>query len=453
MCRGGSIMGNDMTKGNVFRTLLDFTVPLILTGLLQQLYYIADSVIVGNFIGEVQLAAIGVSSTVLDVFIYVITGLVSGYTILISQYYGAKDHDKISRLSNTFFSLVMIAAFIIAVFGFIFNRNILELLHTPAEVLQSSQEYLSVVFIGVPFLILYNLCGSMLRGMGNSRTPLYAIVLSTIVNIVLDLVFINVFGWGIRGAAVATVIAQAVTSIYLLFHINSAYPMSRISFVNKPMDMPLFVESIKLGAPRVIQASIASVGSLLLQNIMNSFGVDVVTAITTAYKIDTLTILPIINISVAISIYVGQNVGAGNMERAKEGMKKGIIIVLAVSVAITSMVVLFGEEFMKVFGVSDAVAALGQRFFNICAVFYPILGLWNAIGGFLQGNKDVVFASVTNIICLALRVALSYTLTARLGFDVIAVSEMCSWVLGAVICYCRYKSNRWLKQGLTTTAS
>lgn len=441
-------MSNDMTKGNVFKTLLDFTIPLILTGLLQQLYYIADSVIVGNFIGEVQLAAVGVSSTVLDVFIYVITGLVSGYTILISQYYGAKDHEKISRLSNTFFLFIMIAAFTISVLGFIFNNNILSLLHTPAEILQPAGEYLSIVFIGVPFLILYNLCSSMLRGMGDSKTPLYAIILSTVVNIVLDLIFINCLGWGIRGAAVATVIAQAITCIYLFIHIHESYPMSRISFRKELIDVSLFIESMKLGAPRVIQASIASVGSLLLQNIMNSFGVDVVTAITTAYKIDTLTILPIINISLAISIYVGQNVGANDMERAKEGLRKGILIVLLVSVAITTMVVLFGEEFMKIFGVSDTVAALGQRFFNTCAVFYPILGLWNAYGGFLQGNKDVVFASINNIVCLALRVSLSYALAGRLGFDVIAISEMCSWVLGAVICFSRYKSNHWLKQAL-----
>lgn len=441
-------MSNDMTKGNVFKTLLEFTIPLILTGLLQQLYYIADSVIVGNFIGEVQLAAVGVSATVLDVFIYVITGLVSGYTILISQYYGAKNHEKISRLTNTFFMFVMTAAFIIALLGFFFNKGILGLLHTPTEILQPSSEYLSIVFIGVPFLILYNLCSSMLRGMGDSKTPLYAIILSTVVNIVLDLIFINLLGWGIRGAAVATVIAQAIICVYLFVHIYEKYPMSRISFKKNLIDAPLFIESMKLGAPRVIQASIASIGSLLLQNIMNSFGVDVVTAVTTAYKIDTLTILPIINISVAISIYVGQNVGANDMDRAKEGLKKGIIIVLLVSVAITSMVVLFGKEFMKIFGVSDTVAALGQRFFNTCAVFYPVLGVGNAYAGFLQGNKDVVFTSMSHVVSLALRVLLSYALAEKLGFDVIAISEMCSWVLLAVIYYSRYRSNRWLKQNL-----
>jgi Na+-driven multidrug efflux pump len=169
----------------------------------------------------------------------------------------------------------------------------------------------------------------------------------------------------------------------------------------------------------------------------------VVTAITTAYKIDTLTILPIINISVAISIFVGQNVGANNMERAKEGLKKGNIIILFVAIAVTTVVVLGGEVFMKFFGVSDEVAALGGRFFRTCAVFYPILGIQSAYSAFLQGNKDVTFTSAINIVSLILRVILSYALAGVLGFDVIAVSEMASWVFGTVICIMRYRSRKW----------
>lgn len=438
-------MKQDMTKGNVFKALLHFTVPLIFSGLLQQLYYIADSIIVGNFLGENALAAVGVSAPVINVFIFVIIGLVSGYTILISQYYGAKEYNKISRLSSTFFLFIMVSAFIISIAGFILKENILNLLHTPLEILQSSSTYLSIVFIGVPALILYNLCSSMLRGIGDSKTPLYAIILSTTINIILDLVFINILFWGIKGAAIATVIAQSVSSLYLLVYIHKQHPLFKISFRRDFVDTALFLDSIKLGAPRVIQSSVASVGSLLLQNIMNSFGVDVVTAITTAYKIDTLTILPIINISSAISIFVGQNIGANNMERAKKGLKKGILIILTVSVIITSIFVFAGEELMKLFGVSDGIAALGQRFFLTCAVFYPLLGLENAYAGFLQGNKDVVFTSASNMLSLALRVFLSYALAGKLGFDVIAFSEACSWVLGAVICFSRYKSNRWQK--------
>nr|WP_312576491.1 MATE family efflux transporter [Sedimentibacter sp.] len=436
-------LNNNMTKGNVFKALLYFTIPLIISGFLQQLYTIADSVIVGNFISEAALAAVGVSSPVSNVFIYVITGLVSGYTILISQYYGAKDYDKVLKLTNTFFIFVTLFSFLLSFIGFSLKDNILVLLNTPSEILEQSIEYLSIVFMGVPFLVIYNLYSSLLRGIGNSKIPLYSIILSSAINIILDLIFINTFGLGIKGAAIATVIAQIISCIYLYLYVNKYYSMFKVNFKANSINLELFIESLRLSVPRVIQSAIGSLGELLLQNIMNSFGFNVVTAITTAYKIDTLTILPIINISIAISIFVGQNVGAGNMERAKEGLKKGIIIILTLSVVVTTVVVLAGFNLMKFFGVSNEVAQIGQNFFYICGVFYPVFGLENAYSSFLQGNKDVNFTSVISVMALGVRLFLSYTLAYLIGYRIIAVAEMCSWVFGAVMYYSRYKSNLW----------
>ncbi len=432
-------MDNDMTKGNVFGTLLRFTGPLIISGLLQQLYYITDSMIVGNFLGESALAAVGVSSPVFNIFIFTITGLVSGFTILVSHYYGAKDYERVSKLSNTFFLFIVVLGCVVSIVGTMAKDSILVMLNTPVEVLAPGSEYLAIAFGGIPFLLLYNLCGSMLRAIGDSKTPLYAVVLSSVVNIILDLVFINSFHWGIKGVAAATVVAQIISSACLLVYVHRKYPMFRISLRKELRDVSLFLESLKLGAPRVIQSSAASVGSLLLQNIMNSFGVDVVTAITTAYKIDSLTLLPVVNISVAISIFVGQNIGANNMTRAKEGLKKGVILAIGLAAVTTLFVVLSGFTLMKAFGVSNQVAGIGLRFFRICAVFYPIFGVQSAYAGFLQGSKDVMFTSVGDIICLASRVVLSYALAARLGADVIAISEMWSWVLGASLYFVRYR--------------
>jgi len=442
-------LNNNITEGNVFKALLYFTIPLIISGFLQQLYAIADSVIVGNFISEEALAAVGASAPVSNIFIYVVIGLVSGYTILISQYYGAKDYDKVLKLTSTFFIFVTLFSCLLAILGFFFKNIILIWLNTPDAIMQQSIDYLSIIFIGVPFVVLYNLYSSLLRGIGNSKTPLYAIILSSIINIILDLVFINIFGWGIKGAAIATVIAQVISSIYLYLHINKYYTMFKISFKADSRDFPLFYESLKLSVPRVIQSAIGSLGALLLQNIMNSFGLDVVTAITTAYKIDTLTILPIINISIAISIFVGQNVGADNMDRAKEGLKKGIIIILILAVVVTTIVVTYGFHLMKLFGVSNEVAQIGQNFFYICGVFYPVFGLQNAYSSFLQGNKDVAFTSAVNIMSLGVRLILSYALASVAGYRVIAIAEMCSLVFGAVICYWRYKSRRWHKYSIS----
>lgn len=361
------------------------------------------------------------------------------------------DTGAFAMTSSNTLSVLPPRIFLMSIAGYAMKEELLVMLNTPKELLEASGLYLSIVFIGIPAVILYNLCASMLRGIGDSKTPLYAIIISTIINVVLDLTFIKVIPWGIKGVAVATVIAQIIAGVYLLVHIHRQHPMLRLSFKRDYLDITLFIESVKLGAPRVVQSSVASVGSLLLQNIMNSFGVDVVTAITTAYKIDTLTILPIINISTAISIFIGQNIGANNVERAREGLRKGILIILAVSVVITSIFVLFGAELMKLFGVSDEIALLGQRFFTTMAVFYPVLGLENAFVGFLQGNKDVTFTAASNMLCLTIRVFLSFALASRLGFDIIAISEVSSWVLGAAIAYGRYRSNRWQKFNLAVS--
>lgn len=439
-------MNRNMTEGNVFKALLYFTLPLILSGFLQQLYNIADSIIVGNYVSEAALGAVGVSAPVLNIFIFITTGMVSGYTILLSQYYGAKEYNKILKLSSSIFFFIMFFVSIFSALGYLFIDKILVLLNTPSEIFKSADDYLSIIFIGVPFLVLYNLFGAMLRGIGDSKTPLYSIMLSTSINIMLDLIFINVFHWGIKGAAVATVISQIISCIYLFIHIRKNHSMFKIAFKREYMDAGLLSESIKLSMPLVIQSTVGTFGMLMLQKIMNSFGVDIVTAITTAYKIDTLTILPLINISSAISIFVAQNIGAGNMHRAKEGLKKGIIISLSISIAVTVMVVIGGYHFMKLFGVSDEIADIGQRFFYFLAVFYPVLGIEHALYAFLQGNKDVVFTSVSTMTSLALRVAMSYGLAHKLGSDIIAIAEISAWVFAALLCFLRYKSNAWLNK-------
>lgn len=437
-------MDGDMTSGDISRALLYFTLPLILSGLLQQCYSIADSLMVGNLIGEKALAAVGVAAPISNVFIFVVTGLVSGYTILLSQLYGAKDYPKAARLTSTFFCFVLACALPVAMLGFTLKGRLLAGLSTPTVLLQPAGEYLAVIFLGTPFVVLYNLYGSLLRGIGDSRTPLYSIVVSTVVNLVLNFVFIRL-GWGVRGVAVATVIAQIASSLFLFAYVHRRHPSFRIRLRREAIDLVLFWECLRLGIPRIIQSSLSSVGSLALQNIRNSFGTDVVTAISTAYKIDSLTLLPIINISVAISIFVGQNVGAGDMNRARQGLKHGRRIILLVAVGVTAIVVAFGGTFIKGFGVSDSVAAIGQRFFYFLGLFYPVMGLQSAYSGFLQGNKDVAFTSAAHIISLGVRVALSYALAGLIGPDVIAVSEIFAWCLGALLCYWRYKSNRWLR--------
>ncbi|WP_084156334.1 MATE family efflux transporter [Clostridium akagii] len=438
-------MNKNMTKGNIFKVLLLFSIPLILSGILQQLYNWVDAVIVGNLVGQSSLAAIGVTSTVSNLFICIISGLTIGVTILISQKYGAKNYKDITKVAGSFVVFLVLLSIFFSFLGIVFTKKILLLMNTPTDIINLAKSYLSIIFVGVPFLTIYNVYGAMLRGIGDSRTPLYAIIVSTITNGILALIFVGVFHMGVSGAAIATVLAQAVSGIYLIIYVYKKYSVLRFKFKKDIISLQILKQGLTLGFPIAIQSSIMAIGSLLLQNVMNSFGTQTVAAVTTAYRIDTIGILPVINVASAISTFVAQNKGAGNMERAKLGLKKGIEIILPMSI-ITTLAVVFGAPtFMRLFGVSKEVIVMGQQFLFCCSIFYPIFGIQNAYVGFLQGNGDVIVPAISNIVSLMLRIFLSYSLANLIGFRIIAYSEMASWVLGTIICFIRYKSNRWEK--------
>lgn len=436
-------MKNDLTRGSVFTALLKFSVPLIISGLLQQLYNIADSIIVGNFVGESALAATGASAPIINVFIFMLSGLVSGCTILVSHAYGAGNKDKINSIATSFTYFIAAASLIVTVVGLVIQRPILQLLNTPQELMQGASTYLLIIFLGVPFMAFYNLAGAILRGCGNSRAPLVAIVIASVINVGLDLLFVCVFAMGIAGAAIATVIAQVFSAIYLFYYLKKDTSVFTFSLSRKSLDKPTLKEGLRLSFPRVIQSCVSSMGSFLLQNVMNSFGMATIAAISTAYKIDSLAILPILNLSVAISVFAGQNIGSGNKQRAQECLHKGLILTCGISAIITAIFVTCGFYFIKLFGVSDAVATLGQRFFYFAAAFYPVFGLSEGISGFLQGSKDVNFVAKANISGLCLRLVLSYALYKSVGGDIIAISEISAWSFTAVLFTVRYKSGKW----------
>lgn len=433
----------NFTHGNLTKALLRFSVPLVLSGLLQQLYQIIDSLIVGNLVGENALAAAGASSPISNIFIFLLSGLVSGCTILVSHAYGAGDHAKVGRTCATFTYFLLAVSVVTALTGFALHQPLLRLLHTPASLLADAGAYLSIIFLGVPFLAYYNLAGALLRGVGNSRTPLVAILIASIVNVGLDLLFVGVFHYGLAGAAAATVIAQALSAFYLYFYLRRGSDLF-FSFSKADCSRSVLREGLTLGLPRVIQSAVSSVGSLLLQNIMNSFGVATVAAITTAYRVDSLAILPVLNLSVAISVFTGQNLGGGDCRRAEECLKKGTRLTTYVTCLLTLLFVTCGFWVLKLFGVSDAVASQGQRFFWFAAAFYPILGVSESFSGFLQGAKDVRFVAIANVSALVLRVALSYLLAGVIGRDIIAVSESVSWLFGMLLFVGRYRSRKWL---------
>lgn len=428
----------NMTKGPIVGALIRFSIPLILSGLLQQLYSWADALIVGNFIGEVSLAAIGATSTLSFLYIALIQGFAVGISILVSQVFGRGDEDAIPRVMSTFFVSLIGSSIFLTAISLLLMRPLLSLMGTPDDILSLSVRYLSIIYLGLPCLAVYNLYNAVLRGMGDSRTPLIAIVISSVGNVLLDLLFVAVFGWGVGGAAAATVLAQALMALFLLLRVPRTHPACRFRLGRGSIDRPILREGMRLGLPSALRFSVNSLGGLLLQNVMNSFGTVVIAAISTAYRIDSLGLLPTSNIGAGISIFSGQNKGADNPARAREGLRVGIFLSVGTSLVTTVFFVLCGAWLMRLFGVSASAVAIGREFLYTCAVFYPVFGLMQAFTGYLQGHGDVRFVTFVSLFTLALRVLLSYLLMNTLGHRVIAIAEMICWVLGAMLVAGRY---------------
>lgn len=422
-------MARDMTKGSIGRTLIAFSLPLIFSGLLQQLYSWADAFIVGNAIGEGALAAIGASSVISNLFIAIITGFTAGISILSAKLFGTGDEGAQKKLLWAF-SLILGGVFLIAgLLGAALTGPMLRLLETPADIFADAAVYLRIIMLGVPFLAVYNVYSAVLRGIGDSRAPFLSVLVSSVLNIILDALMVYVFGWGVAGAAVATLISQALMTVFIVLYAIRRYEILRFRPGRALMDSRLVREGCRLALPIMIQSALSSAGMLVLQNFTNSFGTQTVAAITSAYRVDSIILLPIINLGTAISTVTAQNTGAGLRERAKRSLKVGCAIMTVVSLALTALVVVLGGPLVGMFGVTPEVQQIGADFFRALGSFYVVFGLATAIRGYLEGIGDVVFTEINGVAMLVMRIILSYALVSFYGNMVIAWAEAYAWCL------------------------
>lgn len=442
-------MENSMLEGKITPSFVRFALPLVITGILQQLYNIVDAVIVGNYVGELELAAIGATTFITVLFTNTIIGFTGGVTILVSQSYGAGKKDAIGHILHGFALLLLVVSVVLGGAGVLLCRPLLQLINTPGSLVAPAVGYMQIVLLGVPFVVLYNQYGAVLRGMGNSRAAFQALLLTSAVNIALDLLFVRVFLWGLRGAAIATAVAQVLSALYLMLYCRVNYAeLARKQGVG--MHWPLIKRGIRLGLPIALQSAVSSLGSLLLQNILNSFGALGITAVTTAYRIDSLTLLPVTSIGSAVSTFTGQNLGARNISRIQKGLRVGMTMGIAVAVVMTGFVILAGKTLLSLFGISEAAITMGNSFFVMLAVFYPVYAAGCVLSGYLQGHGDTRFTAVAIIGCLAIRVVASYTLAGIVGFPIIAFAEAAGWCFWAVTCGLR---KRYLAQQMPTARS
>ena len=423
----------DMTHGSLTSILIRFTMPLILSGLLQQLYSWADAFILGNIAGEKALAAAGSTGAITTFLTLAATGFASGISILSARYMGMKSLDVQRQILSSFI-IVAGGSFLLAA-GILFFRTsvFIHLMGTPDDIFRLSHTYLKIVSIGIPFLAVYNVFAAVLRGIGNSRAPFYAVLLSSVLNVGLDYLFIGTFRLSTAGAAAATVISQILMTLYIIGYSLVKYKILRIKDTNDLLNVRILREGTALSLPIAIQSIVSSAGSLILQNFMNSFGTTTVAAITTAYRVDLIILNPIINLGTGIATVTSQNIGAEKTERVKQCAKTGFLLTSLVAVFLTILVIPSGASLVRMFGVSAEAVEIGGGFFRRIAIFYPVFGIINSMRGFIEGSGKVIISGTVTITGLCIRIALSYLLRPVFGSMVIAWAEAISWSFQAMV--------------------
>ena len=438
---------SDLTHGPVWKVIVRFALPLLIGNLLQQLYNITDSIIVGQFLGKEALAAVSASFFIYYFIISLVIGVGSGTSVVVSQFFGAKQYDKVQRAFSSFFIFMLVAGIALSIAGIIFAEPIFRLTNTPEEVIPDAVAYFRIYIGGTFLFVTFNSIISILRGVGESIRPMIFIFITTVLNIVLDLLFIVGFGWGIEGAARATVIAQGIGMCVALGYVNNTHPLLSIKKQDLLFDMKLFKEGLKIGLPTSVQQCAIALGLIALLGIVNGFGTDTLTAYGAAGKIDTIITQAVLTLSGALAAFCGQNIGAGRFDRVRKGLRFTMLVNVIFSVVTFTAIYFFGEEMMLAFTNDQAVIAIGKEYLLIIGGFFIVHGALNIYNGALRGAGDTIFTMVTSLLCLWLiRIPLAYQLSVWYGRQGIWWAIGISIGIGLVITYIYYKTDIWKKR-------
>lgn len=440
----------DMTKGSPYRLLFMFSLPLLIGNIFQQLYNMVDSIVVGQFIGSKALAAVGTGFPVIFMLASLFMGVGMGATIMLSQYYGAKDYEKLQHTVSTIYTAMIIGSVPLTIIGILVLDPLLNIMHVPDDgTLEMTKIYMTIIFIGVLGTIGFNINAGILQGFGDSQTSLLFLLIASIINIVLDIVFTVVCHFGVAGVAVATVIAQVVSWFFGIYYINKHYEFIHISLLKFEFKKELFLTAVKLGIPSGIQQALFAIGIMVLQSLINSFGSSFMAGFNGANKIDTFAFMPIQSFSAAITTYTGQNVGAGNYQRVKEGLKAGIVLSISVCLGITIIIFPLSSLFMTMFGDDPDMIAAGVAYLHTVLPFYSLLALNFIFNSVMRGAGEMTVPLISTFVALWIgRLPVAHLLAYFAGPGYIFYSYGISWALGLIISIPYYKKGRWKEKGL-----
>lgn len=435
-----------MTSGSPGKTLFLFAIPMVLGNLFQQLYNIIDSIIVGNYVGADALAAVGASTTIVMLFVAIVTGLSIGGSVVIGQFYGAGSMKKVKSAVTTMLITAVAISLVLTVVGLLISGPVLKMMKTPDDLMEDAKTYLNIYFLGFLFLFLYNALNAVYNALGDSKTPLVFLFFSSLLNVYLDIKFVTDFQMGVAGVAWATLIAQGVSAILSL-----AWLTIRMKDILKLPGAKLFDTGLlkticTMAVPSCLQQSIVSLGFVSVQALVNRYGGDFMAGYTAAIKIDSMAILPMVNVGNAVSNFTAQNIGAGKYERVGKGLKAGLLLSSSIAIAVSALLILWGDVFVGLFVDSELnpkVIETGTTYLRVVGVCYIIMGAMNSVNGALRGAGDVRRTFINTLCNFGTRVVLAYGLASVVGSSVIWYSIPIGWMVALIMGTVRYRSEKW----------
>ncbi|MDE5894277.1 MAG: MATE family efflux transporter [Acetatifactor sp.] len=447
----------DMTEGQPWKKIVAFTLPMLIGNVAQQLYNTVDSIVVGKYVGDNALAAVGSASPIFNLLLVLFVGISMGAGIMVSQYYGSRDRENLSKTIGSSITLTGLASVILMIVGTLAVRPVLILLDTPESILDWCTSYLVILVLGIAGLAYYNILCGILRGLGDSLSALVYLLIATVINIVLDILFVAGFNMGVAGVALATVIAQLVSAVLCVIKLRKMTDLFDMKKQYLRPDKHNILTVIRLGLPSGLTQAIFSLAMVVVQSLTNSFGEMIIAANVIIMRVDGFAMMPNFSFGTAMTTYAGQNVGAREYDRVKQGAKQGTLIAVGTSAAITGLILLFGPYLMGIFTNTKELAQLSADMMKILAVGYIAMAVTQSLSGIMRGAGDTVTPMwISLLTTVAVRVPLAYglaylTKTAELPqgrYESLWISLLTSWVLGAVITFVFYKMGHWKKKAV-----
>ena len=427
-------MTNDMTKGNPLKIFIFFTIPLLIGNIFQQLYSMVDTIIVGRYVGVNALAAVGATSSMFFLVNGMIQGLTSGFAVLVAQKFGAKDEIGLKKAVSSNIILTIVSTIIITILSLAAKTPLLKMMNTPDNIFNDANTYITIIFAGIITQALYNMSAGILRALGDSKTPLYFLIVSSVINIILDLVFIINFKMGVSGAAYATNIAQGCSAILCLIYSYKKFNVLRLKKENFKVQLSYYKKHLKIGIPMGLQFSITGVGIIIVQSAINVFGSVVIAAYTTSSKVLQLVMQPSISFGITIANYAGQNLGAKRFDRIKNGIQIMNLVSIVTSLIAGAVLIFFGKYFVSLFieNPTPEIYDYAQQVFNYSAAFFIPLGFIFVYRNVLQGMGESFIPMMAGVFELIARALVAFTLPSVIGFTGICLSDPVAWRAAAV---------------------